>query len=148
MLMANQVFVPINWLDAALGCDSIYWTINIIFISWLIGVTAFKHFFSSSTGLVGILLPHKQEEAYSVLRMSSGVGYAIGYGLALFFNTQIQLWVALGLIIFTIIGFSILTITQTKRQLFHRCFKNVNKLYDYVIVYFSINGFFCLNTVT
>ena len=76
---------------------------------------------------MGILLPHKQEEAYSVLRMSNGMGFFIGFGSALFFNTHIQLWVALGLIVFTFIGFSILTITtQTKRQLFPCCFSNVN----------------------
>ena len=68
---------------------------------------------------MGILLPNKQKEAYTVLRMSNGVGVFIGFGAALFLYTEIQLGIALGLIVFTFIGFFMLAITTwTKRNLF------------------------------
>ena len=60
---------------------------------------------------MGILLPNKQKEAYTVLRMSNGAGVFIGFGAALFLYTEIQLMIALGLIVFTFIGFFMLAIT-------------------------------------
>ena len=67
---------------------------------------------------MGTLLPNKQKEAYIVLRMSNGVGVFIGFGAALFLYSYNQLLIALGLIVFTFIGFFVLAITSwTKRKL-------------------------------
>ena len=75
----------------------------------------FVVFFSHLSGLVGILLPNKQEAAYSVLRMVSAVGFTIGFLFAIFLESQIQLWVAIGLIIIMFLTYTILIFKMCHR---------------------------------
>ena len=72
-------------------------------------------FLSHLSGLVGILLPNKQEAAYSVLRMVSAVGFTIGFLFAIFLESQIQLWVAIGLIIIMFLTYTILIFKMRHR---------------------------------
>lgn len=73
------------------------------------------------SGLVGILLPHNQEAAYSVLRMVLAVGFTMGFLFAIFLETQIQLWVAIGLIIVMFLTYTILIFKTLKKSQFLPC---------------------------
>ena len=76
-------------------------------------------------GLTGSLFPHKQEAAFSALRMGLGVGFIIGFVSALFLSIEVQYYIGMTFLLIIIVTSSILFFTtQTKEQLCPCCVSN------------------------
>ena len=98
------------------------WIFSLVlnFRGWL-KTTKIKHLInifnlrSVHVGLVGTVLSHENKEAaHSLCRIGLALGFVIGFMCTIFLNTESVIWVQLGIIIVTMISYSVL-IFVTKR---------------------------------
>ena len=77
----------------------------------------------SVTALVGILFPTKKVTAFTVVRMSLGVGYLLGVLVPLFAEIEVSFWIEVSFIVIGLISYSVLLFTTHNReQLFPLCY--------------------------
>ena len=88
----------------------------------LVYINYFCYYF---VGLTGSLFPHKQEAAFSALRMGLGLGSIIAFVSALFLSIDVQYYIEMTFLLIIIVTSSILFFTtQTKEQLCPCCVSN------------------------
>ncbi|XP_011409961.1 PREDICTED: protein unc-93 homolog A-like [Amphimedon queenslandica] len=74
--------------------------------------------------LVGILFPKNKVPAFTVIRMSLGVGYTAGFAVPLLAPIAVSFWIANSLIVVSVVSYSILVfITHSREQLFPLCYR-------------------------
>ena len=83
------------------------------------------HCFVCYVGLVGTVLSHKEKElTHSYCRMGNALGFIIGFLCAILFNTKVLLWIDLGIVLITLVSYSVLMfVTQPIHRLLPCCFK-------------------------